>query len=183
MKFKNKLTPVRLSAAALAGVCLLAGVALAAGEGTKEDPLITLSYLEQTATPAILEQVDERVATYEEQLVDKLDAAIQAYATKMEQAISQYESKQNNATYAVVTLSKGQQLKLDVGCEVMLRIGTAQCVSPSAPGLINISTGQNLNNGEALQVNHLYMATISDRAVKATANTVKVLVRGGYTIV
>ena len=50
MKFKNKLTPVRLSAVALAGVCLLAGVALAAGEGTKEDPLITLSYLEQTAT-------------------------------------------------------------------------------------------------------------------------------------
>lgn len=183
MKSKNKRTPVRLAAAALAGVCLLAGVALAAGEGSKEDPLITLSYLKQTATPAILEQVDERAATYEEQLVDKLDQAIQAYAAQMEEAVSQHQSKQNNATYAVVTLKKGQQLKLDVGCEVMLRIGTAQCLSTSAPGLINISTGQNLNNGEDMQVNHLYMATIADRAVKATANTVKVLVRGSYTVV
>ena len=157
-------------------------MALAAGEGTKEDPLITKSYLEQTATPAILEQVDKRVEVYEEQLVDKLDASIQAYSAKMEEAVAQHESKQSNATYAVVTLKKGQQLKLDVGCEVMLRIGTAQCVTPSAPGLINITTGQNLNNGEALQVNNLYMATITGRAVKATADTTKVLVRGGYTV-
>ena len=183
MMNKKKRFLVRLTSVLMAGVCLLAGVALAAGEGTQEDPLITLSYLNQTALPEVLKQVDERVAAYEQQLVDKLDAAIQAYSAQMEQAVSQHQSQHNNATYAVVTLTKGQQLKMDVGCEVMLRIGTAQCVSPSNPGLINTTTGQSLNNGGGLEVNHLYMATIADRAVKATANTTKVLVRGGYTIV
>ena len=86
------------------------------------------------------------------------------------------------ASYAVVTLTKGQQMHMEIGCEVMLRIGTAQCVSPSSPGLIDVTIGESVNNGAALTVNHLCMATIAGRSVKATANTVKVLVRGAYTI-
>ena len=39
-----------------------------------------------------------------------------------------------------------------------------------------------LESGKALVKNHLYMMTISDRGVRATAATVKLLVRGGYTI-
>ena len=64
----------------------------------------------------------------------------------------------------------------------MLRIGTASCVSPSNPGLIDETSGGTLNNSGALVQNHLYMMTIEGRGVKATAATVKVLVRGGYTI-
>ena len=36
--------------------------------------------------------------------------------------------------------------------------------------------------GGALTANHLYMATIADRTVQATAATVKLLVRGEYTV-
>ena len=39
-----------------------------------------------------------------------------------------------------------------------------------------------LNDGGSLAVNHLYMATIEGRSVTADSDTVKVLVRGGYTI-
>ena len=39
-----------------------------------------------------------------------------------------------------------------------------------------------LGNGGALAANHLYMMTISDRGVKATAATTKVLVRGTYEV-
>lgn len=174
---------VRLGAVALSALCLTAGAAVAVGEGTQADPLITLSYLTQTAIPAILEQVDGKAAAYQQELVDKLDKAIQGYTAQMEQIVSEHGGEQNAASYTVVTLKKDQQLSMDVGCEVMLRIGTAQCVSPSSPGLINTTTGATINNGNDLQVNHLYMATITGRAIKATANTTKVLVRGGYTIV
>jgi hypothetical protein len=44
-------------AAVLAVVCLTAGAAIAAGEGSQTDPLITLSYLNQTALPAVTAQV------------------------------------------------------------------------------------------------------------------------------
>ena len=175
------MTAIRLGGAVLALVCVCAGVALAAGEGSQSDPLITLSYLTQTATPSILSQVDEQTQDYHDQLVDELTQLIQDYSNQMDAALKNTDTKQT-ASYHVVTLKKGQKLNMEVGCEVMLRIGTAQCISPSSPGLVNTTTGNTLDNGGALTVNHLYMATISDRAITATANTVKVLVRGGYSV-
>lgn len=172
---------LRLGAAALAAICLTAGVSMAAGEGTQADPLITLSYLTKTVIPAILEQVDGKAQAHQQELVDKLDQSIRDYSTRMEELVGE-ESEQQASVYTVVTLKKDQQLHMDIGCEVMLRIGTAKCVSPSSPGLINTTAGSALNNGEDLVTNHLYMATITGRGIKATANTVKVLVRGGYTI-
>lgn len=179
---KNRKFVIRTGVVALTALCLTVGAVLASGAGSESDPLITLSYLNTTATPAILEQVDGRVDAYEQQLADTLNAAIQEYARQMDEALAEQEQQEQNASYAVVTLKKDQVLNMDIGCEVMLRIGTAVCVSPSSPGLINTTEGTTLNNEKALVTNHLYMATITGRGVRATANTTKVLVRGGYTI-
>ena len=84
--------------------------------------------------------------------------------------------------FKVVTLSQGQVLEGDVGCEVMLRIGTAACGTTDSVGLIDTTDGTVLQDGEALATNHLYMITISTRSVTATSGTVKVLARGPYTI-
>lgn len=173
---------VRLGVGALAALCLTVGVSVAAGEGTQADPLITLSYLTQTVIPAILEQVDGKAQAHQQELVDKLDASIRDYSVKMEEIVGQESDGQHAAVYTVVTLQKGQQMNMEIGCEVMLRIGTAQCVSPSNPGLINTTAGSTLNNGEELVTNNLYISTITGRGIKATANTVKVLARGGYTV-
>ncbi len=174
---------VRLGAVVMAAVCLMAGAAIAAGEGTQADPLITLSYLTKTAIPAILEQVDGRAQAHQQELVNKLDQEIRTYSAKMEEIVGEESGEQNASSYTVVTLKKDQKLNMEIGCEVMLRIGTARCLSPSNPGLINTTTGSALGNGEDLATNHLYMATIAGRGITATANTVKVLVRGSYTIV
>ena len=86
------------------------------------------------------------------------------------------------SNFKVVTMTKGQVLTGSIGCEVMLRVGTATCVSNEAPGLIDCTDASILNNGKELVKNHLYMVTIETRGVKATANTVKVLVRGDYVV-
>lgn len=178
---KNRVS--RLVTSALAIMFLLAGTMLVCGAGDRTDPLITMSYLNQTVVPAILTEVENKTQDYQQQLVDKLDEAVRDYSAKMEAALAaQQGSAGKSSTYAVVTLNKDQQLDMDIGGEVMLRIGTAQCISPSAPGLIDMTSGSGVNNGAALKVNHLCMATIAGRSVKATANTVKLLVRGGYTI-
>ncbi|MBE6956850.1 MAG: hypothetical protein E7450_05315 [Ruminococcaceae bacterium] len=179
---KRKMFAVRFGAVALTAACVLAGVVLATEPGTQGDPLITLSYLETTATPAILEQVEGKVDAHEQELANQLNEAIGNYTKQMDQALANQGGQQTGASYAVVTLKKDQVLNMDIGCEVMLRIGTAVCVTPSSPGLIDITDGTTLNNEKALVTNHLYMATITGRAVRATANTTKVLVRGGYTI-
>lgn len=149
------------------------------GGGDESDPLVTLSYLTQTVTPNILKQVDEQAAKRQSELLAQLNTAIADYKMAVEGGGA---SGGTSASYSVVTLTSGQTLALGVGCEVMLRVGTATLAANTDPGLIDVSTGGTLNNGGALTANHLYMATIADRTVQATAATVKLLVRGEYTV-
>ena len=142
-------------------------VSLAAEVGSSDDPLVTLSYLNDTFLDTILTKVDQKIAARNSQIAQQMGGQSTSGTT---------------AAFTVVTLSKGQVLTGDIGCEVMLRVGTASCVSPSSPGLIDESAAVTLNNGGALVQNHLYMMTIEGRGVKATAATTKLLVRGTYTI-
>ena len=154
-------------ALAAACVCFLFTAAYAANAGSANDPLVTRSYLDGP----FLKQVQSLV-----------DQAVDARKTELEQAAGQNSGTAVGNVFQVVTLSQGQALVGDVGCEVMLRIGTAACGTSDSVGLIDTTTGANLGNGGALVTNHLYMVTISTRSVTATSGTVKVLARGPYTI-
>ena len=158
---------------AAACVCFLLTVAYAANAGGQSDPLVTKSYLDGP----FLQQVQSLV-----------DQTVDARKIELEQALAKVLGQGGGGTdaegnvFTVVTLSQGQTLVGDVGCEVMLRIGTATCGTSDSVGLIDTTTGANLGNGGALVTNHLYMVTISTRSVTATSGTVKVLARGPYTI-
>lgn len=143
---------------------LMTGVSLAAEAGSAGDPLVTLSYLNETFFNDIMRQVDQKIAQ------------------RTGQAAPSGGASGGSASFTVVTLSQGQTLTGGVGCEVMLRIGSAVCVSSSDPGLIDETTAATVSNGGALAQNHLYMMTIEGRGVRATAGTVKVLARGSYTV-
>lgn len=153
---------LRAAALLLLSAVLMTGVSLAAEAGSSSDPLVTLSYLNETFFQNIMVQVDQRIAQQTGQAVSG--------------------GSGSSASFAVVTLGNGQTLTGGIGCEVMLRVGSAVCVSPSDPGLIDETTAATLANGGALIQNHLYMMTIEGRGVRATADTVKVLARGSYTI-
>ena len=155
-------------------VLLLSGllsltVTAAAGVGTEDDPLVTLSYLKETFMDEIMKKVDGKIADRNKQIAQQLGGQVGGG-----EAVA--------SSFTVVTLSNGQVLTGDIGCEVLLRVGTAVCVSPSTPGLIDQSGASVLNNNGALLQNHLYMMTIEGRGVKATAGTTKLMVRGSYTI-
>ena len=137
--------------------------ALAAEAGSSGDPLVTLSYLNDTFFNTIMQRVDQKIA---ERTGQALPGGTSSTA----------------ASFVVVTLSEGQTLTGGIGCEVMLRVGSAVCVSPSDPGLIDETTAATLANGGALVQNHLYMMTIEGRGVRATAAVTKVLARGSYTV-
>ena len=167
----------RVTGLLLITLVLIATVS-AAAIGTTEDPLVSLSYLQKTFLAQVMADVDAKLAQRDAELTAELDAKISAAAD------NQKETPEGitNRTFAVVTMSKGQVLMGEIGCEVMLRVGTADCVSSSKPGLIDQTDASILNDGDALVKNHLYMMTIEDRGVEATASTVKVPVRGTYTL-
>lgn len=168
-------------ACGLALALLCGGVAVAAG-GDQNDPLITLSYLEQTFLPQVVSSVKEETAPVQQELESQLSQQIDQYKTQMEENLTTSGGDGESACFELVTMSKDQVMTLELGTEIMLRVGTAKVNSGVNPALIDISTGGTLNKGSSLTKNHLYMATMVDRTVTATADTVKLLVRGGYTV-
>ena len=88
-------------------------VSLAVEPGTDKDPLVTLSYLNETFMDSVLQKVDQKIAARNSQIAQQLGG--QAGGTASGTA----------ASFTVVTLTKGQTLTGGIGCEVMLRVGTA----------------------------------------------------------
>ena len=149
-------------------------VSIAADAGSSSDPLVTLSYLNDTYLPAILAKVDGKISARNTAISAQIDQKIAASGGASASGTA--------ATFSVVTLASGKTLTGGIGCEVLLRVGTASCVAASSPGLVDETDGTTLSGGGALVKNHLYMMTVENRGVKATAATVKVLVRGSYTV-
>ena len=158
-------------ALAAACVCFLFTAAYAVNAGGADDPLVTRSYLNGPFLSQVQSLVNQTVDERKAELVEALA-----------KVLGQGGGTAGGNVFTVVTLSQGQTLVGDVGCEVMLRVGAATCGTSDSVGLIDTTTGTNLGNGGALVTNHLYMVTISTRSVTAASGTVKVLVRGPYTV-
>lgn len=154
-------------------VCFLFTAAYAANAGGQSDPLVTLSYLNGTFTSQVKTMVDQAVNERQAQMEKSLNDILAGHSGG---------GSSPGGVFAVVTLSQGQTLVGNVGCEVMLRVGSAVCGSPDSVGLIDTTSGGVLAGGQALVTNHLYMVTINPRSVTATSGTVKVLTRGPYSI-
>ena len=134
----------------------IAGVAIAAGEqGTETDPLVTLSYLKEVATPEILLKVEERIEARAAELEEKIQSG-------------------GGATFATVEASAGKTLTLSAGSQVILRFGTA-----SANGLVDLTDG--VTTEGVLTPNHLYLAVGEGQMVLVSTDAV-FLVLGGYAV-
>ena len=116
----------------------IVGVALAAGtQGSKADPLVTLSYLNDVAKPEILQQVDQKLVQREDELAEKL----------------RQEGSADQGSFKTVELAAGTTVTLTGGAQVLLRSGTAS----SFAHLVDVTTGETLSGN--LTANHLYLAT------------------------
>lgn len=176
----------RLVGLMLVSSILLTLTATATGSaGTGSDPLVTLSYLTEKFLPQVLSSVEEKIGAREQALSQKLTDQVRSESADFARKYGASSSDADGGeaeTFSVVTLAKGETLYGAIGCEVMLRTGGALCVAASVPGLIDETGGTTLYGGEALVKNHLYMITVSDRGVQATADSTKLLVRGSYSI-
>jgi hypothetical protein len=141
----------------------------AADAGSSGDPLVTLSYLNETFLTSVLSKVD-----------GKITERNTAMTAKIQQAAGNTAAGEADS-FTLVSLEKGKTLTGSIGCEVLLRVGSATCVAASSPGLVDETAGTTLSGGKALGANHLYMMTVEDRGVRA-ATAAKLLVRGSYTV-
>jgi hypothetical protein len=163
-------------------VTLVSGASLLAfaSPGSSVDPLITLSYLTNVFRPQMRTEIQSSANTLAQQFearVNEVEVQISANPGGPDST-----NPDPAAVFHVVTLTNGQTLRCSVGTEIMLRIGTANARGTTAPALVNYTTGMTLNAGTALTTNHMNLVTIEGNGITATANLVRVLVRGTYTV-
>jgi len=163
----------------LATVALISGASIlaVASPGTQADPFITLSYLNEVFRPRVMDDV--RVT--EQEMTQRFNTRVATLEAQLQSGQGSGTSAGEPDRFHVVTLRRGQALTCSVGAEIMLRIGSATG-SGSAPALVNYTTGTTLSSGAELSTNHMYLVTIEGNGVRATADTVRVLVRGNYRV-
>lgn len=180
----------KVLALALAGLTVTGLAAAAANYGSEDDPLVTASYIEDVVRPEIDEQIEEALEQKENEILETLenngasagsaelsDALIEEIAARAAQKVSVGAAE----SWQVIKVPSGKTLTGKVGCQIMLRIGSASCVSSGSTGLIDMSDGTVLGSGGALRTNHLYMVTIDGRGLKA-AGDATVLIKGPYSV-
>ena len=136
--------------------------ALAAAQGSQEDPLITLGYLESVLRPDLEKKVDAAVEGNEKALAEKLDASIAAYEKKVDEAIAAAPVSAVEAK----ALAAGQSLVPGAGREVLVISGSLTALGQ----LTDPTAGKVVSAGEALEVGHLYVTGSDTAGCKATGS-------------
>lgn len=185
---KNRKRNTTILAVLILGLTVTGIAAAAAGYGTEADPLVTASYINDVVRPEISREIEAAAEARRTELLRAVDekiaaagaaqndARIDAVAARAAQMVDS-----GAAQWQVVRVPAGKTLTGAVGCQLLLRLGSAACVSSGATGLIDLSDGTVLSGGGALQANHLYMVTIDGRGFRAGSDAT-VLIRGSYTI-
>lgn len=190
----------------MVAVLMVAGLyAIAVEYGSQNDPLVTLSYIDQVLLPEAKAEIDRQVTqalneydrSLEEQagqIRDYVDRQLQAYAQGavdpqlVEQIAQTVVAELGGATFSggsvqwsVIQVEAGKTITCGVGCQAILRTGAAVCVASGSPGLLDVSDAETLENGGNLIANHMYTVTVQGRGIRVTQNAA-LLISGDYSI-
>ena len=157
----------------LVGVTLLA----AAAAGGADDPVISLSYLNNVFKPQLKTEIASDTAA-------AIEAAKPGIVSETKQQVLA-EVGNGSSAFVPLMLTEGQTLYPNGGSvEVLLRRGAFSCVDTAEEGIVNLTSGLDQTNGEELSLQNLYLIPRDDgRGIRATASTeCWVMVRGAYRI-
>lgn len=145
--------------AGLVCLCSLFVVALAA-PGTDDDPLISLSYINDVLIPKIEQYVENKLA-----------------------GLSAGGTEQGTAnTFVVVEAKEGEEIICSAGTELILRMGKAEIIATEKGGLADTTAGYDLANGTEMPANHLLIVPVADgRGIKAQTKII-VMIKGEYNV-
>lgn len=203
----QKKTVIGAAAFFVVTALLVGYFALAAEIGDKEDPLVSLGYL-RSLDPQIEATIEaiakEKVESQTREITDLLNQAYEKigdmsggssldasdllnneeFINKIAAELAVQISGSTGALDAVsarVEVEAGKTLHLPVGSSIMLRLGTGTVVASNSPGLIDMTTGDPLDNGGTLVANHLYTVTMdAGRDIKCSSK-MTVFIWGPYT--
>ena len=140
--------------------------AAAGGYGSQSDPLVTLSYITDVAVPEANTQIDSVFQAKQKEIESQISTEMAAVQQELESAIQQADPASQSVIDRVVqaavaqvggnggtsnqwrsvTVPAGQSLLGSVGCQVILRSGSASCYS----GMVDLSSGGKILHGDSV---------------------------------
>lgn len=148
MKFKRSVAMLCALGLTVGGVSVLA-----ATQGSQEDPLITLSYLEQILKPQLEAQVDQAVEKNSGELSKQLDLAITSYETRVDEQLATAGA----GAFQSKSLARNEQFTPGAGREVLVVSGNVAALGQ----LTDTTVGSAVKAGDKLTAGHLYV-TVDD---------------------
>lgn len=161
-----------------------------AAPGSDQDPIVTLSYVEQKAEQikyyidSLIAKANEVNAAQTQEITDlkaKLELKDQEIA-KLKEALQQAGAG-GAARFEVVEMKMNQILIAGEGAEIIPRSGKFTAIAGTNGGLSDITSAKDLKSGEAIVNNHMLIASRGDgRGVKAAADKSFLIIKGTYTL-
>lgn len=138
-------------------VVTMTGVALAVSQqGSQNDPLVTLSYLNDVVVPDLMAQAEAHIEAGTNYLVEEVRAG-------------------GKAVFSAAEIEAGSKVVLTSGTQIILRTGAAV----NTDGIIDLTTGGSMWND--LETNHLYISTMDGQTISVSENAV-FLIQGKYEV-
>ncbi|MGI6578447.1 MAG: S-layer homology domain-containing protein [Eubacteriales bacterium] len=181
---------------------LLAAIATGV-PGSAEDPVVSLSYIQETFIPKILNQLDNRLSVLYSDNVKKTDSRIKTVISDAEKDLSiDTEKLKDQVTYdtymrmldngfymdsgefVLLTLRAGQRVVVTKNSSFMVHQGSAVIGGREQKRLVNVTAAGEVNTNSTASRNARYVA-VDDGfvSIKAVSDTVKISVVGNYQFV
>ncbi len=187
-----------ITTAVLLATAILFALFSVSAEYSDSDPLVTLSYINETVIPKITEDVKNAVlavldsrqpeAPVEPEPEPEIEPEPEVPAEPETPAVSPEELE--SLKYSVVFLTNGQKLMATgsetTSLEVILRAGSVVAISPfDDQGVADLTSSKELyNNDPLVKNNYCIIPRGSDgRGITAVNGDAYILVRGEYEIV
>ena len=128
--------------------------------GGDDDPIISLSYIQETVIPELKAYVDAKIASIG----------------------GNSGSSSKGSVFEVVEINQGQKLIADAGTELILRMGKGTIIATEKGGIADTTAGYDLPNLTEMPSNHLLIVPLADGRGFVAQTNVIVMVKGGYSI-
>ena len=128
--------------------------------GGDDDPIISLSYIQETVIPELKAYVDAKIASIS----------------------GNSASSGKSSVFEVVEINQGQKLIAEAGTELILRMGKGTIIATEKGGVADTTAGYDLPNLTEMPSNHLLIVPLADGRGFVAQTDVIVMVKGGYSI-
>jgi hypothetical protein len=188
MIFKRKNKWLLMIGLLLSCITIFNASAAGAGQpGSDADPLVTKSYVDQQIallSSQIGSSGSSGTGTVNSETISQLQTDVGDLTKFVINSLQRIEALENQLknSFISIEVKAGQKILLSEGSEALLRSGSATAIKGDYGVIVDVTTGKDLNHGDAVPLQHLLLSSRSDGRGLHIKTKGWIVIRGDYSI-